>query len=480
MLKVLLISASYIDSYGPIKLAAGRYFPLGLGYIVSVLKKNGYGVSLYEPEAQGMDRKAIKKVFAQEQPDLIGISSATPNFSNAIELAKLAKKECRCPVVYGGVHASAVPEFIVKKFSSFFDYIVIGEGEYTMLELLNCLERNGSPLEIPGLCFLHEGRAVTTPPRVPIMDLDTLPYPDRDTIPQGLFEPNMHNRRHKRCFTILTSRGCPFDCSFCASHLTMGKKYRTHSSEYVLGELTFLKKKYQAKQFIINDDTFTLDRERLVAICEGMIKRRLDLAWFCFSQITTVDKDLLRLMKRAGCYNIGFGIESASPRILESIGKKVPFDKCREIISFANKLEMKTQAYFVFGKSEETVEEVEGTIRYAIELNPTLAFFNMLVPYPGTRDFDTFFKDISLDDIEWKNFVAIGCNSVVSKETNMPINMEKMIYKANLRFYFRPRQLFHLLYKIKTLYEVQSYFKGGAGLILQMLAWRKNDRTERR
>jgi len=472
MLKVLLISASYIDYYGPIKFAAGRYFPLGLGYIASFLRQKDYQVILYEPEAQNMDYRAIGKMLSEEKPDVVGISSATPNFQNAIELSRLAKSICKCTVVYGGVHASAVPEFIAEKYNAYFDYIVVGEGEHTMAGLMDCLKNKRLPHDVPGLCFFRDKHVIRTENRPPIEDLDLLPYPARDLIPQDLFWPNMHNIRYKKCFTILTSRGCPYNCSFCASHLTMGKKYRMHSAEYVLEEMSFLKKEYGAEQLLITDDTFTLNRQRLVDICSGMIKKKLGLKWFCFSQATAVDKDVLRLMKEAGCYNIGLGVESASPKVLKSIGKGVHLNKCREVVTFANELEIKTQAFFVFGNHEETVQDIENTMKYAVELNPTLAFFNMLVPYPGTRDFDLIFKGISLEDIEWGNFVAVGTRSVFSKAGTRAVDLEKLIYKANLRFYFRPSQLFHLLSKIKTLYEMQSYVKGGLGLILQMLAWK--------
>lgn len=471
-MKVLLINAPYIDFYGPIKLAAGRYFSLGLGYIASSLRQNGFEVLLYEPDAQRLSYDALGKIFSKEKPDAIGISSATPNFYNAVKLARLAKKNCSCKVVLGGTHVSAIPEFIMEQHHGDIDYLVVGEGEDTMVELMQCLGSGQLPLKVRGICFWNDGHVVRTEPRQPIADIDSLQYPARDLIKQNLFKPNMHNIRHRKCFTILTSRGCPFNCSFCASYLTMGKRYRAHSAEYALNEMEYLKEQYGARQLIINDDTFTFDRRRLVEICEGMIRRRLNLQWFCFSNISTVDKDILTLMKKAGCYNIGFGIESASPRILNMLNKNISRQKCEEVISSANALGMKTQVFFIFGKEGETVQEAEDTIKLAMRLKPTLAFFNMLVPYPGTRDFDYFFHGIPLDTIRWEDFVAIGKRSVFSCSNAGRIDLENILYTANRKFYLRPAQLFHLLFKIKTLYEFESYLKGSLGLVLQMLAWR--------
>jgi len=474
MMKVLLINAPYVDLYGPIKFAAGRFFPLGLGYIASFLKQKGFDVSLYEPEAQKMDYDAIGRAFRVEQPDIIGISSATPNFHNAVKIAKLAKDTCDCTVVYGGVHASAIPEFIVDRYRNHFDYVVIGEGEETMAQLMLRLKEGGVPHDIPGLCFWHKDELVRTGPRAMIDNLDILPYPARELIPQQLLRPNMHNIRYRRCFTILTSRGCPFNCSFCASYLTMGKGYRIHSADYVLDEMTLLKKEYGAQQLIINDDTFTLDRARLIDICEGMIRRGLGLDWFCFSQISAVDKDLLKLMRRAGCYNIGFGVESGSPEILREIGKPISQEKAKEVISCANSLGMKTQAFFVLGK-ERDYQDVKDTIDLALSLKPTLAFFNMLVPYPGTRDFDHFFKDIPLDQIDWKDFVGFGPKAALSQLSGRSISLERALYTANLKFYLRPSQLMHILSSIRTFYELKAYIRGGMGLVLQLRVWGKRN-----
>jgi radical SAM superfamily enzyme YgiQ (UPF0313 family) len=199
-----------------------------------------------------------------------------------------------------------------------------------------------------------------------------------------------------------------------------------------------------------------------------MIKRNLNLQWFCFSQITKVDKKLLKLMKMAGCYNIGFGIESAVPRIQKIIGKVIPLEKCHQVIKDANSLGIKTQAFFVLGY-EESLEEIQATIEFALQLNPTLCFFNFLVPYPGTRDFSKFFGEMPLSSVDWEHFVAIGEHTVLTK-TN--IDWRKVIYDANLRFYSRGSQIIRMLSHINTGYEFKNYLKGGLGLFFQMIKWK--------
>ncbi len=439
-MKVLLINTPYLDRYGPIKYAAGRYFPLGLGYIAAYLREKGDRVSICEPEAQGVN---VRDVVKREKPDIVGITSATPNFRDAMWIAYEVKEIGNILVVYGGAHASALPEWIVDNFDGWIDHVVVGEGELAMEEI------TGS------------GSDEVIIQKSPIQNLDSLPYPARDLIPQELFYPSMHNRRRKRCATILTSRGCPFNCSFCASFLTMGKKYRTHSAEYVVSEILHLKSAYGIQQLIINDDTFTLNRERLVKICELMIRENLNIEWFCFSQIPNMNVEILNLMRRAGCYNIGFGVESADWFLRKDMGGKVFKNlKCREVFDAANAAGMKTQAFFVFGESSD----VDADVKFAKSLNPTLVFFNMLMPFPGTREFDRIYGDTDPGEIDWENFVAIGTQAIVGDP--------KALYRANLKFYLRVKQVIHLLSKIRTWHEFTSYCRGGIGLILQMIRWK--------
>ncbi|MCK4785461.1 MAG: cobalamin-dependent protein, partial [Desulfobacteraceae bacterium] len=314
MAKVLLIAPPYLDLYGKLSKAAGRYFPLGLAYIAAYLRQYGqHEVQMYEPEAQGLTYEDIATLIIRERPDVVGLTTATPNFPRALELAELVKKNSKALVVMGGVHASAVPEFIVTNHSHLVDVVVVGEGEETMLELVNSYTNKADLHKIRGIAYLDDDKVVRTPPRPYIEDLDRIPFPARDLISQDLFVPNAHNARFRQCSSMLTSRGCPYNCSFCAARIVSGQRYRMHSADYVLEEMRMLKKTYSTRQLLITDDTFTLNRPRLTEICNRMIEEHINLQWFCFSQVTVVNPEVLSLIKRAGCYNIGFGVESAEP-----------------------------------------------------------------------------------------------------------------------------------------------------------------------
>ncbi len=473
MAKILLLSPPYLDLYGELSRAAGRYFPLGLGYIASYLRKyGGHEVSIYEPEAQGLKHEDIKKIVKNSKADVIGLTCSTPNFTRAVELAKMCRDNSKARIVLGGVHATAIPEFIIKNYSDVFDCVVVGEGEITMLELVDAFKSNSHLKDIKGIVYKDNNRIVRTEMRPYIDDLNSLPFPARDLIPQNLFVPNSHNARYKNCITILTSRGCPFNCSFCAARLVSGVRYRMHSADYVLEEMEMLKRDYGARQLLITDDTFTINHERLIKICEGMIKRKFNLEWFCFSQVNVVNKELLTLMKKAGCYNIGFGVESADEEIRKRMGKNIRSSDVISAVHTANKLGIKTQTFYILGTPGETKQQMEKTIEFAKEVNSTLVFFNMLVPYPGTKDFDYYFSETPLEDIDWRNFVAIGEHCVLSKNTAVePEEIEKIISKANLNYYTSPKRLFNVLRNIGSFYEFSNYCIGGFSFLKQIFKW---------
>lgn len=471
MANILLLSPPYIDLYGKLDSAAGRYFPLGLGYIAAYLRKYGHHtVAMYEPEAQQLSHGDVVRIISEANPDVVAITCATPNFPRAVELARIAKTRTAAKVVLGGVHATALPEFIMERYAEVFDCVVVGEGEATMLDLVDAYQQGKKLDGVPGIVYCQDGVAVRTVPRSLLTELDTLPCPARDLIPQHLFRPNLHNARYRNCLTLLTSRGCPYNCSFCAARIVSGTAYRTHSAEYVLEEMELLKRDYQAEQLIITDDTFTIDHERLEKICRGMVDRRLKLSWFCFSQVNTVNRDTLKMMKQAGCYSIGFGVESADEGLLRQMGKPISPAQAKETIRTATELGLKTQAFYILGLPGETKAQMQATVRFAEEVNSTLAFFNMLVPYPGTRDFDVFFDGVPLEDIAWEDFVAIGENCVLRKSVVAANEIEQLIGWANRRYYAHPKRLFNVLRHIGTRYELLNYIRGGCSLVKQIFA----------
>jgi anaerobic magnesium-protoporphyrin IX monomethyl ester cyclase len=369
------------------------------------------------------------------------------------------------------VHVSAIPDFVMSENGDCLDCLVIGEGEKTMLELVEAYQSGSGPGVVKGILYKKEGKIVRNEPRPFMEDLDQIPFPARQLIPQNLFFPNLHNARYRKCFTILTSRGCPFNCSFCAARIVSGTKYRMHSAEYVLDEIQMLKKNYAARQLLITDDTFTINKPRLEKICKGMIDKRLDLKWFCFAHVNTVNRDILSLMKKAGCYSIGFGLESSSEETLKRMGKPISPSRAKEAVKIANQAGLKTQAFYVIGSPGETKAQMLDTIRFSREVDSTLVFYNMLIPFPGTKEFDFFFSSTPLKSIRWEKFVAVGEDCILKNSEVPPGDIEKMIGKANMLYYASPRRFFNLLRHIRTFYELTNYLRGAMALCGQLARW---------
>lgn len=472
-MRVLLLKPPYRNVYGPIKLAAGNYFLLGLGYIAAYLRKYGHSIFMLDLEAEGLSYTCFVKKIKSIDPQLIGISATTPDFTNALKIAQLCKKNSRAFLLLGGIHGSALSEYILNRYPHLFDAICLGEGEETALEVCKFIEGEVRSLEqIKGLCFANNGKIVKTETRPYITDLDSLPFPARDLIGLDLYKPHAFNTRKGRTATLITSRGCPFRCNFCASKLTLGGTFRARSAESVLSEIAHLVYRYGVNHILIQDDTFTFDLDRAKEICRKLIESKLNIEWFCFSQVTKVDEELLSLMKKAGCYCIGFGIESIDREVLRSIRKPITQESSRFAIRMAKKYGLRVQAFFIFGNKGDSKETIERTVKFALETSPTLAFFNKLVAYPGTEIFQEYFGD-DYNALDWENFVPMGINATVSTNQLSKRQLSGLVYNANLKFYLRPSQLLQIMRSIKSFYELRAYLMGGLGLLLQMVKWRK-------
>ena len=478
-MRVALLHAPYAETYGPLKSASGRYFPLGLGYIGAVLKRAGHEVLFLDPETKGLTPESVIKAIRDFSPELSAVSCATPSFPGARRLAALSRQAMPdCPTIIGGVHASAFPRQVLEEAPEF-DMACTGEGEYLMLELAGFLteSRKLTALnDIKGLTWRNNGTIIQNPTRAWITDMDSIPFPAREMADPDLYRPHAHNRRGKRATTIISSRGCPYSCVFCASHVALGRQFRAHSPRYVADEIEYLNKKMGVDQLIFNDDTFTLDANRVRGICEEILRRGLKVSWFCFARANTVNPEMLALMKKAGCFSAGFGVETGDAEILKAINKKETLEDLRKGVGWANDAGLKTQCFFVFGSPGETAETVEKTIRFAIELKPTLAFFNMMVPYPGTEMFDKHYGGgPGKSGYRWEDWVAVGPRATI----NIPgiPSLEKVVAEANRRFYFRPSQVWRYIRHAGSVLEVLQAVRGAVALGFQIIFWKLTGRA---
>jgi len=284
-------------------------------------------------------------------------------------------------IILGGVHPTALPEKTLKEIK-FIDLLVLGEGELTISELMG----NTKLDEIKGIAYLKNDKIFINPPREMIPDLDILPFPARELLP----DMNNYNlgfdwEGRKPAAMVFSSRGCPFNCIYCASKVMWKRKIRFRSAENVLKEIDFLVKKYNIKEVLFYDDHFTLNKGRLIAICEGLISRNYNLSWCCLSRTDCLDLETAKLMKRSGCHMISFGVESGSQIVLDAMEKNVLVQDIINTFEICKIVGINTKASFIFGGPKESYSTIKETLSLIKKILPDYVWFFIMTPMPGTK-----------------------------------------------------------------------------------------------
>ena len=471
-LKVALINAPYLDVYGRINVGKNSSFPLGLGYMASVLKQRDIDVKIFDPEAEGKNYQALQEDIVEYSPTLVGITSATANFSGALKIVQLIRDSApHMLTMIGGIHASALREKLFELYPDAFDLLCYGEGEYTLLEVVEALQGSQDFSRIKGLIYQENGVVIANPPREFLQNLDELPVPARELVDLDNYRVQPQFYRGCKSATMITSRGCPFGCTFCASELTLGSKFRMHSAEYVLQEIDLLVREYGVKHLVFVDDCFTVNKKRLKTICQEIIEREYHISWHCFARVDTVNEELLKVMRQAGCFSLLFGIESGNDDILKNVHKKLTLSQAEETLRIANRLGFKTVCGFIIGLPGETKDTIQDTINFAKKLNPTIASFNFLIPFPGTEIYNESYKE-QLDCItDWDIYNPKPKTPLCVLPNVSQKQLQQLISKAYIQFYARPTQWIRILRHVKNMREVFSLFRGGIGLMNKVREW---------
>lgn len=356
--------------------------PLGILYLSSYLRQFGFGVSI-DPWVKPKSKREFFSLLDAEQPSIVGISSVTMTYPNALKIAKSVKEwNPNCIVVLGGPHVTFCDEDALS--NEFVDFVVRREGEVTMLELaLNIL--SGYPLleEIKGLSYKSEGKVIRNPDRPFITNLDALPFPDRSLIDLSrIIEDNL-------MITTITSRGCPGRCIFCLGKTMSGGHYRMRSAEHVFTEMIQMYYTLHAKTIGFVDDTITVDPKRIERICRYIINSGIELVWGCESRVDSIarNEDIIKLMAKAGCRAIQFGVESGVQEILDEIKKGIIIEQILDAVKFASRYGINAGASFIIGHPSDTMETIKQTAQFAYELreiHKVKLNWAILTPFPGT------------------------------------------------------------------------------------------------
>jgi len=332
-------------------------------------------------------------------PDIAGISAVTRNFMEARRVTKEVKHRFACPVVMGGPHPTALPRATLQGLPEL-DAVIAGEGELPMLALAAEFDKSGKIdfEKVPGAAFIKDGRYIENQRPEPISDLDNLPYPAIDLL-NGEPAPLGNDK-------LITSRGCPGQCNFCAN-ICMGRKFRPHSPERVVAEIEHLTEKYGASYFHVMDDCFTADNNRVHRICDLIISKKLKIAWTAAGRVNTLlDESLIIKMKRAGCVRVQLGIETGSQSINNLIGKGTTLDMAEKCCGLLRKHGVESFNSFIIGNEGETKETIKETIAFSKKLRSTISVFNILIPFPGTSIFEKYYKEFDKPDMDWTGWCS--------------------------------------------------------------------------
>ncbi len=405
--------------------------PLGLGYLASVLRKEGFKVKIIDDAVEKLGlNKLLNKV---KNALIVGITSTTPTFNAALKYAQKIKN--RFPeifVVLGGVHVTFMPYDALKH--EFVDAVCTGEGEYTLREVAERVERGKTLEGIKGLIYKEDGKIIDNGKREPIQDLDSLPFPAYDLMPLDRYTVLGHRMEH---FPMISSRGCPFGCRYCSSSLFMGRKFRARSAENVVDEVEWLVNEFKAQYIAFSDDTFTLNRKRVEEICRELINRGIEVEWSCSSRVDTINRSILEKMKRAGCSAIYYGVESASPAILRYYRKKINLDMVEKAVKLTKEFGIMTICSFIIGSPYETKEDMKATLRFALKLDPDYAQFSILTPYPGTEIYEEAKEKGLLLSTNFDDYTA--GKPVLRNIYMSPEEISRFLKYCYLRFYLRPK-----------------------------------------
>lgn len=425
------------ERYGTLA-GAGSCLPtLGILSLAAIARKSGFPTALFDAAARGLTGSELLLRLDAEQPDVLGLSATTFSISHAAAFASLAKE--RFPdmtVIIGGPHISAAPLETMERFPMF-DVAVIGEGEETLVELLEAMDAASPFSGIPGIVFRYNGKPIATERRQFLTDLDQLPYPAWDLL-EGFpdnYLPAPFKVRKTPAASLVTSRGCPNHCIFC-DRSVFGSSCHTFSAEYVTGMIKHLVENFGIREFSFEDDTFITFKQRLTAICRGIIELGVDVSWSCLGRVNGVDSETLALMKRAGCWQISFGIESGCQEILTTIHKNVTLGHIEKALSLCRDAGILSKGFFIVGHPGETHDTLSRTAEFALKLPLDDISVTMLTPFPGTEIYDRA-SEFGEFDRDWSKMNLLNTVFVPHGLTRAELEQHQ---RTMLRsFYLRPR-----------------------------------------
>lgn len=459
-----MLNPSYMkDGYKHFDDFASTCFPIGTASLAAVLRQHGHEVRALDANALFLDAAETSEKILLEKPEYLCVSSFTccMDCINAT-ISMVNKQDSSIKVVVGGHHANAFPKRTLLD-NEGIDFVVKGEGEETLSILINHLEKNGNKeLEsIDGIVFRGGNEIIENKNRPFISDLDKLPFPAYDLFPMEKYKVHGWAAWHSGIRTpygsVVTTRGCPYNCVFCATGL-WGHKQRRRRPGNVIKEIDFLVKQYKIKFLSIFDDTFSLNRNHAIEICSLLIERDYGLSIYCSTRADYLDEELLDLMYKAGFRWLGFGIETGNEEILRQTGKKITKAQVEKTLRMAKKRGFYLYLSLIVGHIGETnetfLETVDFTNKYA-----DFATFSVLVPIPGTKVYDFAIKNNMNLPNNWAAYAQFNSLPIPLNENLGEKELQNMVMQAYKKFFIRPAYFYKILVRFKTFIVLKDLIK---------------------
>lgn len=441
--------------------------PINLAMLAACAENEGIECAIWDFAVEPCSAAIFEALIESFKPDAVGFSCVTIHIKSGHQLATIAKRSNEdILTIVGGPHISALPEQTMNEFPSF-DVGVIGEGEYTLVDLLNQWEKKKDLLGIPGTVVRVDKILRIAPRRGKIECLDSLPFPRRDLLRMELYTgsstPGLSNRK-MRITELFTSRGCPADCIFCVNTVLHGTQVRQRKPAMVVSEARQCVEKFGIEHFTIDDDNFTLGKRRALALCDGF--KELPVTWDCDSRVDTVDEEMLKRMAESGCVKIAFGVESGSPRILQLICKNIDLNWVRRVFRCARNEGIKTSAFFMIGAHpSETLSEIDMTAKLMRDLAPDFAIIYCAVPFPGTELYRLLNSRGLILSHDWDEYDVVRARPAWRTENFSPddlIRLQKKMYRS---FYFRFDYILGRAIEIRSIGDIGYLARSGLSLL---------------